>query len=207
MAWYNPSEPRQRNLLVIAILLLALLYPFYSFWYKGKRAEVDALQEHLENLTAANRAAQITSARGGAKDLEERMALYERQVARLEELIPAGEDVPRLLQDITADALRSDVKQARMNPEPSEPGAFYTKSSFDVAFIGEYGNIGRFLASIASLPRIVSPVDMDVRLFDRPNLYPDFKSPVVASFHIETYVLPEPGATVPDSTHTAGGSQ
>ena len=207
MAWYNPSEPRQRNSLVIAVLVLALLYPFYSFWYKGRRAEVDAMQEHLETLTNANRRAQLTSARGGGKDLEERMALYERQVARLEELIPAGEDLPRLLNDITTEAIRSDVKYGRMNPEPSEPGAFYTKSSFDVAFIGEYDHIGRFLARIASLPRIVSPVDMDIRLFNKPDLYPDFESPVVASFHIQTYVLPEPGAAVPDSTRTAGGSQ
>ena len=206
MAWYNPSDPKQRNALVVGLLLLALLYPFYSFWYKGKRAEVDAMQTHLEKLTDDNRRAQLTSARGGGKDLEERMALYERQVAKLEELIPAAEDVAGLLNSISNDAIRASVSQARMNPEPAEPGAFYTKSSFDVAFIGEYANIGRFLTQIASLPRIVSPVDMDVKLFDQPQLYPDYKSPVTASFHIETYVLPEPGAA-PAPAAAPGGAQ
>lgn len=205
MAWYNPSDPKQRNALVVGILLLALLYPFYSFWYKGRRAEVDVVQAHVDKLTNDNRMAQLTSARGGGKDLEERMALYQRQVGRLEELIPSGEDVPGLLQDITGDALRVNVQQARFNPETPEPGAFYSKSSFDVAYVGDFHAIGHFLTQIASLPRIVSPVDMDVTLFGQPDLYPDMSSPILASFHIETYVLPDAAATAPVAGN--GGSQ
>ena len=79
MAWYNPPDPKQRNALLIAIVLLALIYPFYSFWYKGKREEVANMQQRLETLEGQNRRAQVLAARGGG-DLEERMALYERQV-------------------------------------------------------------------------------------------------------------------------------
>jgi type IV pilus assembly protein PilO len=206
MAWYNPTDPKQRNAFVVALLLLALLYPFYSFWYKGKRAEVEEMQARLEKLQDNNRRAGLTSARGGGQDLEERMALYQRQVTKLEQLIPSAEDVAGLVNSITGDAIRSNVQLSRLNPEPQEPGAFYTKSSYDVAAIGEYHDIGRFLTEIASLPRIVSPVQMDVKPFDRPTLYPDYVSPVVASFHIETYVLPSPGATAPASAGNGGGS-
>jgi type IV pilus assembly protein PilO len=209
MPWYNPSEAKQRNALVVALLLLALLYPFYTFWYKGRRAEVDVMQAHLEKLTDDNRRASLTSARGGGKDLEERMALYERQVGKLEELIPAAEDVAGLLNDITTDGRHADINVSRMVPEPPEPGAFYTKSTFDMAVIGEYHHVGQFLTQIASLSRIVTPVEMDIKLYEQPNLYPDYESPIVATFRIETYVLPEPN-TAPGKGATApkpGGSE
>ena len=50
MAWYNPSDPRQRNIGLVGVLLLLLLYPFYSYWYTPKREEVSAMQVRLENL-------------------------------------------------------------------------------------------------------------------------------------------------------------
>lgn len=194
MAWYNPTDPKQRNAMVVAILLLVLFYPFYSFWYKGHKAEVDDMQAHLERLQDNNRRAELTLARGGSKNLEERMALYQRQVGKLEQLIPSAEDVPALVNSIAGDAIRSNVKLERLNPEPLEPGAYYTKSTYDVGAIGEYHDVGRFITQIASLPRIVSPVQMSVTLYNQPTLYPDYKSPIIASFQIETYVLPEPGA-------------
>lgn len=206
MAWYNPTDPKQRNAFVVTILMLALLYPFYSFWYKGKNAEVVAMQTHLEHLKNNNRRAELTSARGGGKDLEQRMALYQRQVGKLEQLIPSAEDVAGLINSITGDAIRTNVKLDRMVPEPVVAGAFYNKSTYDVGAIGEYHDVGRFLTEIASLPRIVSPVQMSVKRFDQPQLYPDYKDPILATFQIQTYVLPEPGSTPSGSQAKAGGS-
>ncbi|MCG6987937.1 MAG: type 4a pilus biogenesis protein PilO [Gemmatimonadetes bacterium] len=204
MAWYNPTDPKQRNAMVVAILLVALFYPFYSFWYKGHKAEVDDMQAHLERLQDNNRRAELTSARGGGRNLEQRMALYQRQVSKLEQLIPSAEDVPALVNSIAGYAIRSNVKLERLNPEPLEPAAYYTKSTYDVGAIGEYHDVGRFITEIASLPRIVSPVQMSVTLYSQAQLYPDYKSPVIATFQIETYVLPEPGTKA--AAAKAGGS-
>jgi type IV pilus assembly protein PilO len=193
MAWYNPSSRKQRNALLAAIALLALLYPFRAFWYSGKRAEVDAVVVHVEGLEDKNRAAQVMAARGGA-DLEERMALYERHVAELEELIPAAEEVAGLLDDVTTQAVQIGVDLQRLIPEPAEVGTFYTKSSYEMSVIGEYHDVARFLTKVASLSRIVTPVEFDVQLFDQAQLYPEYESPILATFRIETYVLPDPNA-------------
>lgn len=205
MAWYNPADPRQRNALIIAVLLLALIYPFYSFWYKGQREEVNAMQARLEALEAQNRRAQVLAARGGG-DLEERMALYERQVAKLEELIPAAEEVPVLLDDMSIRARQDDVEMNRLLPEPSEEGAFYSKTSYEVAVAGDYHAVGRFLTDVASLSRIVTPVELDLSPHPQPQLFPEIDSPVLATFRIETYVLPNPAAAPPPTTGGGGGS-
>jgi len=196
MAWYNPSDAKQRNALIIGVLLLGLIYPFYSFWYKGQREEVTEMQTRLETLEDQNRRASVLAARGGG-DLQERLALYERQVGKLEELIPANEELAALLDDISVRARQTDVEMARMIPEPPEAGAFYTRTSYEIGVVGEYHRVARFLTEVASLSRIVTPVEMDVHLFEQPAMYPDYESPVLASFRIETYVLPDASAMAP----------
>jgi type IV pilus assembly protein PilO len=203
MAWYNPSDPKQRNTGIVGVLLLLSIYPFHAYWYKGQRAEVTEMQTHLETITDQNRRASVLAARGGG-DLEERLALYERQVKKLEELIPANEELAALLDDISVRARQVGVETARMIPEPPEAGPFYTKTSYEMNVVGEYHAVGRFLAEIASLSRIVTPVEMDVQLFDQPQIYPDYEAPVLASFRIETYVLPDVAVTPPPAP-AAGG--
>jgi len=68
--------------------------------------------------------------------------------------------------------------------------------------IGEYHNVARFLTEIASLSRIVTPVELTVEPFQQPTMYPEYVSPILASFRIETYVLPEAAAAPPPA---AGG--
>lgn len=190
MAWYNPSDPKQRNALLVAVGLLLALYPFNSFWYSGKTEELATIQARLETLETQNRRAQVTAARGGG-ELEELMSLYERHVSKLEELIPAAEEVAALVDDISERARRANVDLNSMVPEPPETGAFYTKTSYQMSIIGDYHPVGRFLTQIASLSRIVTPVEVDVQPFSDGALFPDYDAPIVATFRIETYVLPD----------------
>lgn len=194
MPWYNPTDTKQRNALIIGLILIALIYPFYSFWYKGKREEVTAMQTRLETLEDQNRRAQVLAARGGG-DLEERLALYERQVGKLEELIPAAEEVAGLLDDISVRARQFRVELSRVIPESPEAGSFYTKTAYTMGVVGEYHDVARFLTEIASLPRIVTPVEVELELFGSPETFPELQSPVQANFRIETYVLPEASPT------------
>jgi Tfp pilus assembly protein PilO len=61
--------------------------------------------------------------------------------------------------------------------------------------VGEYDDVARFLTEIASLPRIVTPVEVEIELFSSPATFPELDSPVQANFRIETFVLPEAGTT------------
>ena len=192
-----PTDPKQQRYLIAGIAALALFYVFYQFWYTGQREQVAAMETRLETLEQQNRRAQITAARGGA-ELEQRLAEYERHVIELEALIPASDEVPTLLREITAQAREltgSDLAQFR--PEPDEPGEFYTKKAYQMQAIGEYHDIARFLTAIASLSRIITPVDLSIAPFTGPATVTDAEDPVVAELRIETYILPPPAATPP----------
>lgn len=205
MAFYNPSDPNQRNALIVGVLMLLLLYPFFEWIYTPRREEVTELETRLEDLQDQNRRAQILAARGGG-DLEERMALYERHVQRLEELIPALEEVPGLVDDISIRARQAGVDVNRILPEPTEPGAFYSKTSYEMSIVGEYHDVARVLTDIASLPRIVTPIELTMQLFQQADLFPEYESPVQANFRIETYVLPEQGTLPSPAPEGASGA-
>jgi type IV pilus assembly protein PilO len=186
-----------------ALAVVALVVGFYAYWTYVRapaEAELGATRARLERLVSANRNAQITAARGG-QNLEEQTALYERHVRALEELVPASEEVPQLLRDLTMQTRALGVDLNLIEPQPDQPGEFYTKESYTLRVIGEYHNVGRFLTAVASLPRIITPVNLQMsRLQPTPQTaLLGYRAPVQATFRIETYVLPmsaDPGADV-----------
>jgi type IV pilus assembly protein PilO len=105
--------------------------------------------------------------------------------------------VPALLDDISTRARVEDVDVTNLVPQTREPGALYDRTAYDMSVVGEYHSVGRFLADIASLSRIVTPVQLDIQLHTDPTRYPDLQSPILANFRIETYVLPDPNAAPP----------
>jgi len=205
MAWYNPpTDPVQRNWLLGGIVALVLIVPFRIYYLTPRQDDNSDVLQHVETLETVNRRASVLAAQGGG-DLEARLALYEQHVAKLEELIPGRDEVPALLDDISSRARQLNVEQRELQPQPREPGQYYDKTSYLMTFVGEYHSIGRFLTDIASLSRIVTPVQLDLQRFNQPQQYPDLESPVLASFRIETYVLPDSSSAPPPAQ--IGGAQ
>jgi type IV pilus assembly protein PilO len=176
---------------VAIILVLAGAYAFHTYWYTPRVVEVEALETRLEVAETRNRQAQVQAARGGA-NLEERNALYERHVMELEQLVPRSQEVPQLMRTINEEARRAGVTLSGLDPELDEPGEFYVRQSWTLRLIGEYDDLGRFMTFIASLPRIITAVDVALGVYDQPvGVGMDFQNPVMATFRIELYVLPE----------------
>lgn len=200
-----PDDPKQRNALLIGILAAALFYFFWAYWYTPQSTEVQELQAQLEQLEMENQRARILSARGGS-ELEERLAQYERHVGQLERLIPREEEFAALLNSITAESRRHGVEINSIDPEPEEAGAFYTKRSYELVIIGDYHDIGRFLGTIASLPRIITATDLELTNFQGAAevLDPEYEFPLTARLRIQTYILP---AAVEETSAEVGGAQ
>lgn len=210
-----PDDPKKRNAVILAVAFALGLYAFHSFWYTSQRERIDEMTARFENLDDQNRRAQIIATRGGA-ELEEKLALYERHLLRLEQLIPQNEEVPALLNSMTLEARQNGLEFVLIRPEPLEAGPYYTKHSYEIGVAGRYHDVGRFLSAIASLPRIVSPIDLDMTVLRAQQATPqpgadgrDNEQSVAAQFRIQTYVVPPPGgppvSEPPGEEVSAGG--
>jgi type IV pilus assembly protein PilO len=196
MPWYNPDDPKQRNWMLAGLGFVAIAVAYHMYVLSPRRESNVEIQQQVESLETVNRRASVLAAQGGG-ELQERLALYEAHVARLEELIPGQEEVPALLDDIGTRARLVQVDMRELQPQGREPGQYYDRTAYNMSVVGEYHSVARFLTDVASLPRIVTPTQVDLQLFGQPQQYRDQESPVVATFRIETYVLPDSAAAPP----------
>ena len=184
-----PDDPKQKQALAVIAVSLVVLYFANSLWYTGATEAVEAQEARVENMQAQNRTAQALAIRAG-QDTEERMALYERHIAQLEQLIPESAEVPALMDEISTVEREVGVTVDMMRPEAEEPGDFYTKQTFEMRVFGEFHDVARFLTRIASLSRILTPIDVSVEEFNDPRAL-SFDAPVVVNFRFQTYVIPD----------------
>lgn len=183
-----PSDPQQQRKLLIGLVPLLGLFAYWYFYHGERKAEIATLESRLESLETKNAAARARAQRGGP-ELEMMLAEYERHIAKLEELVPKSEEIPELLHMISVEAQEHGVELGKLTPHNPEPGDYYMLQTHDVAVFGKYHDIGRFLAAIGSLPRIVTPVNLVLV----PRQGSEGTAEIQATFRIKTYVIPEAG--------------
>lgn len=185
-------DPQVRQkLMLVAVVVLAAGYFGYTKLYAPKRAEVAALEMRLENLQIQNRTARALTDAGARAEVEGRLESYRTQLTTVEGLIPSSEELPDLLDAISAEAQRTGVELALIQPVGATAEQFYMRRSYELAVLGSYHAIGAFLTEISSLPRIVTPTALDLSVEQEAQAG---ESPrLQARFEIETYVLPVGG--------------
>lgn len=191
-----PNDSQQQKALGAIAVSLVVLYLAYSFWYSDAMDLVESDEARVDMLVSQNRQAQSLAISAG-RGLEERMALYERHVAELEQLIPGSEEVAAVVDQMSEVARNVGVNVTDIRPEPAVPGPFYAQQIYQIRVVGEYHDVGRFLTGIASLPRIITPSDVQLEPFSDPTGSLGFDSPVEVNFRIQTYLAPERDEAIP----------
>ena len=156
MAFGLDSPDRQRAVL-FTLLLAGLAYVFWQYLYSPLREERMVTEERLETLQSYNDQARALTQPARLRDLEHREAEYQVRLAEYETLLPAEAEVPTLLEEVAFAAIENDVKIINFAPLPEVAGEILIEIPYDVQVQGDYHDVGRFLASVVSLPRVVRP--------------------------------------------------
>jgi Tfp pilus assembly protein PilO len=183
----------RKNLLWGTLLLAAASAYFYLQVYTPRKARNEALETQLARIEQSNSAARGLTR--GASSPEEALELYRRQLAVVEGLIPSTEELPDLLDAISAQAQQTGVEISLIQPVSATQERYYTRRVYDMAVQGRYQDIGEFLTRVASLPRVVTPVDLRLAPLAAPGgqnapAAADGPPRLEARFSIETYVIP-----------------
>ncbi len=128
-----------------------------------RKAEIAAIQDTVKNLEAQTDSAKRELARGTVEDLRHKLESYRASLSLLRRLVPERNEVPNLLDDISTRAKIRGVNLAEVSPLPEERGpAPFTTYKYNMRVMGHYDQIGEFLGDIASLQRIIVPVDLTI---------------------------------------------
>ncbi len=175
----------------MGILVAAAWYVAKTYVLDPRQAEIEVFNSQLQSLEIQNRRSRALAAR--KDDLRARMEIQERQLQIFEEFIPASEEVPELLDAISKEAQLTGVELSRIRPQAAEVGEFYTKQIWELSVLGDYHNVGRYLARIASLPRIIKPTNVQLAPAPQSRATRNMDAPLEVSFNIETFVLGSAG--------------
>lgn len=143
---------------LLAVLILAL---GYNFLILDLENQLDAKVAEEETLKQ-----QYTAKAFKAANLEayiEQMKEMETSFGAMLRQLPSDTEVPGLLEDITRTGLGSGLEFEEIKLLPEVAQQFYIELPIQITVTGSYHDLATFVSGVASLPRIVTLHDFDVK--------------------------------------------
>lgn len=137
----------------IGVLCLALAGLVGYFFIRDSLAQLDRSREQEIRLKSAfeEKARQAAALPAYEQQLMELQARLETELRKL----PDNLEIAGLLDDISFIATDNGLRLERINWEPERPSEFSTELPMRIIVTGDYHQLGRFVADVAALPRIV----------------------------------------------------
>jgi Tfp pilus assembly protein PilO len=149
-------------------------------------------QKKIDSLIAQTDTAKRLLAQGSIEDLRRRLDGYRASLELMRRLVPDRNEVPNLLDDISTRAKIRGVSLAGVTPLAVEPGPSpFDTYKYQVSVLGHYDQIGEFLSDVATLQRIIVPINLTLTPANPQSakaLGDSTGSMLEAKFLIRTYV-------------------
>ena len=192
---FGLDDPEKQRAVLIGILILGLGYVFYNYLWKPVHEERVALSERLETLESYNDQARALTQPRRINELRRQEAEYQVALAAYATMLPSNAEVPELLADVAGAAVQNEVAIVNFAPLDVVSGEDLMEVPFDLQVQGGYHDVGRFLADIGNLARLVRPSISgleQVKIEDEPAREGDPKPParyeVLATMRLSTFV-------------------
>ncbi len=210
----NQFSRREQSLLAVILCAVGLSVVFYMYVFTPKNESITEQAAHVDALTVANQKAASELKAGNLRQLKEDAGRYAENLAVMRQLVPTVNEVPGLLEQVSNSARRVGLDIASVTPQPvSSGGENYDAHRYRLIVKGGYNHMTEFLTNVGSLPRIVTPMILKMKMADNtggaaPNpgtrrQMPASQAPIMTEFDIETYVA---RGGEPVSTSRRGGT-
>ncbi len=158
------SWPAAVKTIAGALLLVLVLAGGYFFYIQDMQAQLDqartdeaTLREQFSNK--AYQAANLTAYKAQMVEMENTFGALLRQ-------LPSDTEVPGLLEDITRTGLGSGLEFEEIKLLPEAAQQFYIELPIQITVTGSYHDLATFASGVASLPRIVTLHDFEIKPVD-----------------------------------------
>jgi len=157
-----PANPRDRNLVLVGLLAIGLAVLYQQVYWARENDRLNAIEVRLDTLDSLNRIARLEYSKGSATKMQQAGDVYARELSALRRLVPTANEVPALLASISSAARRAGLELVDVQPDGTTPGNSFDTYKYKLGVTGPYHKIAAFLTNIGSLPRIVSPINVNL---------------------------------------------
>jgi len=155
-----PTNQRDQGMVAVGILAVALSVAYYMYAYQPKAEELAQISAHVEKLATANDRARAEMAKGSVNELRAQARQYAETLELMRQLVPTGNEVPALLEQVSTAARRVGLDIGAVEPQPVVAGDEFDTYRYKITIVGGYHDLGAFLTNVGSLTRIVAPVNL-----------------------------------------------
>ncbi|MFN8570934.1 MAG: type 4a pilus biogenesis protein PilO [Gemmatimonadaceae bacterium] len=182
-----PKNQRDQAMTLVSIIGLALIGLYWVYVYSPKRETLAATEIRVDSLEAKNAAAKKEMATGSVEKVKGEAAKFEKDLDVMRQLVPTGNEVPALLEQVSTAARRVGLDIATVEPEAVVEGDQFDTYRYKLAVSGGYHAVGEFLTNVGSLTRIVAPVNVSLANTANRN-QKGAHDALDAKFEVQTYV-------------------
>jgi type IV pilus assembly protein PilO len=207
-----PSDQRSQVMLLVTIVALAGGYAFWKYYYDPASRQIASARAEIDSLQTIIERAKQDLAQGTIEDLRQKVEQYRGMLSLMRRLVPEGNEVPALIDDMSTRAKVRGVTIGKIEPLAVEPGSPFDTYRYRLEILGHYDQLGEYLSDIASLPRIVVPQDLTLNPASQgaQKLLGDTLGTLLeADFAIRTFVksTPPPAPAGKKAAKPAGGAE
>jgi len=188
-----PTNQRDQILLFVAFLGIVGAGAYWYLVYSPKQETLAVVATHVDSLDAGNQRAKAQLARGSVPTIREESERLRANLELMRSLVPAGNEVPALLEQVSTAARRVGLEINYIEPEPVIQGEQFDTYRYKLRALGNYHEIGQLLTGIASMTRIVAPLGLQLVPSGSPSTAgrAGESGTVIlqASFQIQTYAV------------------
>lgn len=186
-----PSNQRDQFKLLIAIAALGGAAWYYLYPHAATTLELDTQTERVVTLEELNARYARQFATGSLETVRIEAAKTRSAMLVMRRLVPTANEVPALLEEVSTAARRAGLDVGGVTPQPVIVGAHFDTHRYAITILGQYHEIGEFLANVGSLARIVAPVNLSLvpgAGAPRTTVRTATKDQLVATILLQTYV-------------------
>jgi type IV pilus assembly protein PilO len=185
-----PTKQRDQILLVVIMLSVGAIGGFFMYLYEDRAQEISTLDTHVAALDSLNERVRQDVRRGTVEKVKKDAARFEKDLDVLAQLVPSTNEVPTLLDQVSTAARRAGLELQDVAPAGPQPGEDFDTYKYKLGVVGGYHAIAQFLTNIATLDRIVAPMNLSLMVTPQKGekRARAGESLLDAKFDIQTYV-------------------
>jgi len=191
-------SPRSQTI-VFAVLCGLTIVASWQVLIGPETAQLSDERAHLASIQGDVARASATAAQ--LPELQRQVHAYEVQLEQTTAVLPDEKDPEDVLRNLHEVASDSQIALATFKPGTITTKAQYSEWPISIQMDGSYHDLGRFFARIASMSRLMSISDLQVKTQTKQNS----RTTVTASCTATTFVIRKDFP--PQSPAPAGGKQ
>jgi type IV pilus assembly protein PilO len=206
-----PTRQRDQILLIVIVLSLGAIAGYFMYMYGDKAQQITTLETHVDALETTNTKIKADIKSGAFERARKEAQRFERDLVLLNRLVPSTNEVPALLDQVSTAARRAGLELQDVAPAGPQPGEEFDTYKYKLGVTGGYHEIAQFLTNIASLDRIVAPMNLSLLVTNGrgEKKAKAGESLLDAHFEIQTYVAhgaPQPTVAQADQPAKTQGA-